>query len=231
MNGPRLLCKGGVRIDDETNNNDDDAENNVGEEKMHSGDGDAAKETPKPKLSASTPITKYMWDDDGNSNIAKIHIDDLPVSSTESMKWEDAGISREQVEVRLIGENNEGLNVSTVTQDGKRYHLQVPKMYGEAESVKCIVKKHKLLVKITKKRVRKRYSNRHNAGDGGIWTATTNAIGRLFGGEDAKEEYISVAWPRLSASSPGGLGGGTVDIDEKLFKQNGADDIDLQQQW
>ena len=92
-------------------------------------------------------------------------------------------------------------------------------MYGEAESVKCIVKKHKLLVKITKKKVTKRYSNRHKADDG-IWSAATKAIGKLTGGGDeAKEEYVTVPWPRLSASSSGGFGGGTADIDEKLFKE------------
>lgn len=225
MNGPRLLSKGGVRVDDEPKN--DDAAEDDNEECMQTVEeaNTIKEERPKPKLTASTPITKYMWDDDGSSNnIAKIHIDSLPISSTQTTKWETAGISKQQVEVRLIGENNEGLFISITTpQEGgsKRYHLHVPKMYGEAESVKCIVRKHKLFVKITKKKIPK-YSKRYAANNNeGVWGAATKALGKLTGsgGGAAEEEYISVAWPRLSASSTGGLGGGTADIDANLFKE------------
>ncbi|KAL7534078.1 hypothetical protein ACHAXR_005622 [Thalassiosira sp. AJA248-18] len=226
MNGPKLLSKGGVRVDDEPPSNETDSEECMQSEQNNK------KETPKPKLTSSTPITKYMWDDDGNGNVAKIHIDSLPKSSTETMKWENANISRDQVDVRLIGENNGGLYVG-IKQEGKQYHLHIPKMYGEADSVKSIVKKHKLLIKITKKKIPKRYSNRYKTGDDeGFWKLATNAIGNLArGGAEAKEEFISVPWPRLSASSVGGLGGGTADIDEKMFKEmdvnSGGDDLDL----
>jgi len=230
MNGPRLLSKGGIRIGDGEPPNNNTAENDS-KECIPQSEKNDAKERPKPKLTASTPITKYMWDDDGNgNNMAKIHIDSLPIiSSTNTMTWESAGISREQVEVRFIGENNDGLYVSVVTMEGKRYHLHVPKMYGEAESVKCIVKKHKLLIKIGKKKIPKRHSDRYLAEEG-VWKSATKALGRFVGGgeEATKEEYISVVWPRLSASSVGGFGGGTADIDAKLFKEmdtskNGGD--------
>ena len=214
MNGPKLLSKGGVRVEDQ-HRGEAGAEAD-GQKSTEPIVDDAPNERPKRKLTASTPITKYLWDD---GDVAKIHIDSLPISSTKTIKWEDAGgISKEQVEVRLIGELKEGLYVS-VTHEGKRYHLHVPKMYGEAESVKSIVKKHKLLIKITKKRVPKR--RKHNPADEGVWATATNAVGKLVGagGYSTEDEYISVAWPRLSASSTGGLGGGTAEIDEKLFKE------------
>ena len=216
MNGPRLLSKGGIRIEDDkdtttTTNESSNAIDNNGKECSVQ-----TKQTSK-KLSSSTPLSKYLWDDDGSSNIAKIHIDTLPTSasSTETISWESAGITKANVECRLIGDNNEGLYISILDQGGKRYHLHVPKLYGEAESVKCIVKKHKLLVKLYKKSIPK-YSNRYKKNDS-LWDTTTKVIGSYFTGKSDKDE-VSISWPRLSASSVGGLGGGTAVIDEKIFK-------------
>ena len=217
MNGPRLLSKGGVRIEDDkdttttkTSDSSNGIDNNGKERSVQT------KQKSK-KLYSSTALTKYLWDDDGSS-IAKIHIDTLPVSAslTETITWESAGITKANVDCRLIGDDNEGLYISILDQGGKRYHLHVPKLYGEAESVKCIVKKHKLLVKITKKRLV--YSNRYKK-NYSLWDTTTKVIGSYFTGKSDKEdESISIAWPRLSSSSVGGLGGGTAVIDEKIFK-------------
>ncbi|KAL7548148.1 hypothetical protein ACHAWF_011452 [Thalassiosira exigua] len=219
MNGPRLLSKGGVQVNDERNEDENDS-NSDGCTQSEASD---AREKAKAKVIASTPISKYMWDDDANGNVAKIHIDSLPISSTETIKWENAGISKRAVDVRLIGENKEGLYVR-VTWQGKRYHLHVPKMYGEAESVKCIVKRHKLLVKISKKMIPRR-SRRHEAEGEGVWNLATKALAKLSGGGDGAKDYISLAWPRLSASSAGGPGGGTAEIDQDLFKKmDGEDD-------
>ena len=245
MNGPKLLSKGGVRVDDKptaTDTNDaaetDSKESPIAQQTERNNATD--NEKPKPKLTSSTPITKYMWDDDSNGNIAKIHIDSLPNNnntSTSIMKWEDANITKEQVQVRFIGDNNEGLYIG-IQQQGKNYHLLIHKMFGDAEAVKSIVKKHKLLIKITKKKVVKtRYSNRHKAEEDGIWSGVTKAFGKLAGGDDSSknDEYVSAAWPRLSASSTGGLSGGTTDIDEKMFKkmdvQNTSGSDDFAQQY
>lgn len=236
MNGPRLLSKGGVRVIDDSNNSTVDT-NNEEEDCIPPPQSNDTKNNnldgTKRVTVASIPITRYMWDDDGKANIAKIHIDSLPISSTKSIKWEDAGISSiEQIEVRLIGDNNEGLYIGITSHDGKRrHHLHVPKMYGEAESVKAIPKRHKLLIKITKKKKKKkRHSNhRHHSTteDDGIWTTMTKSIGNLISGsasERNEEEYVSQSWPRLSASSAGGLGGGSCEIDEKLFKEMGMNE-------
>ena len=88
MNGPRLLSRGGVRVDDD----DDDGR------RCRDDDGDAEPPPPPPPsgeeaaaaeddavgrrrttatvaaMAASTPITRYMWDDDGG-DVARIHND------------------------------------------------------------------------------------------------------------------------------------------------------------
>ena len=66
MNGPKLLSKGGVSVDDKSKK--DAAKVDSQEENMQP-KGKDTKERPKPKLTASTPITKYMWDDDGKGNV------------------------------------------------------------------------------------------------------------------------------------------------------------------
>ena len=203
MNGPKLLSKGGVRVEAETSVEDetDDADNG-----SCASSQDVSEKRQKPNMPASTPITRYLWDD-GEGNIAKIHIDSLPVSSTKTVDWEDASIST--VEARLIGDNNEGLFVGieyTIDDSPKRCHLHVAKMYGSAEDVKAMVKKRKLLLKITKKP--KSLSNRHSSNNNpGLW-------GKITGGQEAK--VVPVAWPTLTSSS--GLGKG--EIDEDLFKQS-----------
>jgi hypothetical protein len=198
MNGPKLLSKGGVRVEEPSVKTVDQDESSS----IISDQNDA-----KPKMApASKQITRYLWDDDGGVT-AKIHIDSLPLSSTETMSWQDASVSKENVQVRLTGECNDGLMVSITSQNQKKYHLHVPKMYGSADLVKAIVKKHKLLIKITKRKIPKRQS----AGSGeGLWGLVSGAVNQLFGG-DTKDSYISVKWPQLSAT------GG--DIDEKMFKE------------
>ena len=234
MNGPRLLSKGGVRVVDEYNNSVVNTKNGAREDSITpQSNENTPTERNTHKMVASRPITKYMWEDNGNGNIAKIHIDSLPISSTETIRWEDACISSiEKIEVRLIGNNNEGLYIGITSQDGKRrHHLHVPKMYGEVESVKAIPKRNKLLVKITKKgTMRKRYSKhsrQSTSKDDGIWSIMTKSIGNFIGDHALRkkyEEYASQSWSRLSASSVGGLDGGSCEIDEKLFKEMGMEE-------
>lgn len=222
MNGPKLLSKGGVRVDNASTEVGADGDDNTQQQQDDDDDDDAPSSNittkkSKPKLVASTCITRYLWDDDGEGHVAKIHIDTLPLSSTQTIQWQEASISKEGVEVRLIGEANEGLFIGITDANLKKYHLSTPKMYGEAESVTSIVKKHKLLIKITKKKIPRRYSNRHSKDDGGVWGSISTMI---CGNGEPKEEFVSVAWPRLNASASFGLGGGTTEIDEKLFRKD-----------
>lgn len=209
MNGPKLLSKGGVRVEEEKSSGDEDEADT--EERSSASSQSVSEKRQTPKMQASTPITRYLWDD-GEGNIAKIHIDTLPVSSTKTINWEDASVS--SVEARLIGDDNEGLFIGityTIKDDTtnlltKRCHLHVSKMYGNAEEVKTMVKKRKLLIKITKKP--KQLSNRHS-NNTGVWEKIT--------GGQAGAKTVPVAWPRLSSSSSR-LGGS--EIDEDLFKKS-----------
>jgi hypothetical protein len=127
----------------------------------------------------SIPISRYLWDDDGNTQgIARIYIDSLPASSSSSssssfksssnhlISWEEASISKNNVSYKLIGSNNDnlqqqgqGLLIQIQRIDSSNithyYHLYIPKMYGEVENVKTIVKTKKLIVKLQKKGMNK----------------------------------------------------------------------------
>lgn len=208
MNGPKLLSKGGVRVENEKPMSAEDESDNT--EGSTESSQSVSEKRPAPQIQASTKITRYLWDD-GEGNIAKIHIDTLPVSSTKTINWEDASVS--SVEARLIGDNNEGLFIGITYSilDGtsnltKKSHLHVAKMYGKAEDVKAMVKKRKLLVKITKKP--RQLSNRHSKNTG-VWD-------KLTGGQDGAKT-VPAAWPQLSSSSS--IHGGSDKIDEDLFKK------------
>jgi hypothetical protein len=199
MNGPKLLSKGGVRVDHER---DEQPDESVELDNAVDATSDQRKERAK-IISASKQITRYLWDDDGEGDIAKIHIDSLPKTSTESMSWQEASISG--VEVNLMGQENDGLMIRIISQDQKKYHLHIPKMYGSADSAKAAIKKHKLIVKIVKRKIKMRQSSEGLFG----------SISSFFGQADS---YRSVKWPQLS--STGG------EIDEKVFKEVDFRDID-----
>lgn len=199
MNGPRLLSKDGVRVND---SEELDTYKTLCKEEDHADTTHQNKNATREKqqvVTASRQITRYLWDDDGEGDNAKIHIDCLPKSSTETISWKEAEIAKDDVEVRLVGDDNDGLIVNIFSQDQKKYHLHVPKMYGSADSVKFIVKKHKLLIKITKRKIKMRQSSK-----GFIGSVSEALLGK-------SESYRSVKWPQLS--STGG------EIDEKLFKE------------
>ena len=259
MNGPRLLSRGGVRVDDDDDDGrrcrDDDGDAEPppppsGEEAAAAED-DAFGRRRTTATAASTPITRYMWDDDGG-DVARIHIDALPAapsssssSSTDTtIAWEDANVSKDDVEVRLIGDGGaaarRGLYVGiVVAASGVRYHLHVPRMYGDAESVRFVVKRRKLLVRITKKRVPKKRGGRDDADGGGgrrdgFLGYVSGALGTLVGGGGVRgahdDEYIPSQWPRLSAA-------GTSDVvDDTQFRGmnvdvGGGDDGDFGTGW
>ena len=100
----------------------------------------------------SIPINRYLWDDDGNDKgIAKIYIDTLPgKTSTDTTPWSDANITKEDVIGKVVGVWKNALIVQIRSAE-TRYHLFVPRMFGEVEEVKCVVKAKKLIIKLTKK--------------------------------------------------------------------------------
>lgn len=290
MNGPRLLSRGGVRVEnddvdgggrrengdrDPANDADNDPAPSSTSTSTSSSTCDAVERhtstSTSKSIGASIPITRYLWDDDGG-DVARIHIDVLPsfTSSTDAttMRWEDAGVTADDVEVRLIGGGGggiddygtarRGLYVGVVVDasspsssgggttrgggtDGgsssnagrrrRRCHLHVAKMYGDAESVRFVVKRRKLLIKITKRRVPKRRGGETGRGkairrggghdDVGAWGRISRSIvGMLFGSNgaaDDDDQLVPLHWPRLSAAGGGASDATAVVLDDDVL--------------
>jgi hypothetical protein len=192
MNGPKLLSRNGMKVDEESKvadeievNSDDDQATIVKTVEIRS----SAQSATTKREGNSVPLSKYLWDDDGNKEgTAKILIESLPgKKSTDSIiSWEGQGISKEDVMANLVGGNNEGLLVQvrlTVKGVESRYHLFIPQLYNQVREVKTIVKKKRLVVKLFKKK----------AGN---------------------------AWPQLTSTAVQSSTINSIDyIDEDLFKQ------------
>jgi len=94
-------------------------------------------------------------------------------------------------------------------------------MYGTAESVRFIIKKRKLLIKITKKGVIRKQRQRRGIAEenSGVWNYVTRTLGSLVGSNsdanaDNDNNLTSVQWPRLSA-----VGVASDAIDDELFRR------------
>jgi hypothetical protein len=159
MNGPRLLSKNGISVPEEQDNNNSAADV-VGEsldDSSHGGDGrcttaEGTRTTNVPRDSVIRHVTKYLWDDPGDSNgVATIRIDVLPDKRHgKFVDWKDVDV--ESVSANLVGE---GLIVKITTMingEETMYRLKIDRLYGDATDVKCIIKSKRLLVKIYKKK-------------------------------------------------------------------------------
>ena len=160
MNGPRLLSRNGKKAEEEQKIEDEfegDAKKAPSTFVKTTEIRSLAQSATTKRDGNSVPLSKYLWDDDGNKEgTAKILIETLPgKKSTDSLlSWEGQGISKEDVIASLVGINNEGLLVQVKRiEDGveSRYHLFIPQLYNQVREVKTIVKKKKLVVKLFKK--------------------------------------------------------------------------------
>lgn len=181
MNGPRLLSRNGKSVDstissNSTNDNDDVKEEEENEKSTMEKENENTKykdndqnattiltteSTPTAINDRITiPITKYLWDDPGDSNgIATIRIDMLPTSTSTTnpqlVDWNMEWIK--DVSANLAGE---GLVVTihakmpvTTTMREMHYKLKIDKLYGDVAQVKTILKAKRLLIKLHKKKI------------------------------------------------------------------------------
>ena len=144
MNQPRLLSKGGVPAELSEASTVDSSTTH---------DSSAAPDTQR-KESVSVPvkrISKFLWDDPGDPNgIATIRIDTLPGSTlTETISWREANIN--DISITLF-DNKKGLLIELTGAGNTRYRLQIPKLYGEVDEVRKLVKPNRLLVRLYKKK-------------------------------------------------------------------------------
>ena len=151
MNGPRLLSVNGLAVsgnNDGENNNNGDEEAAPIAEKYETG-------ATKKRITAQDPnlknLTKYLWDDPGNGKgIATIRVDVLPGDRLgKFIDWKDVEIK--DVAATLPGE---GLLAKIIVGENETpsYQLKIDKLYGDAASVKVIIKPKRLLIKIYKKK-------------------------------------------------------------------------------
>ena len=185
MNGPRLLSRNGLSVQDETAtatatiDDDDDDDGDSKEKEMtydcdnnNSNDNNAGgKENDDVQdnnnnnnavVKNVTNITKYLWDDPGDSKgIGTIRIDVLPssTSSSSSPSYDDVkDVKIENVNASLM-EGGRGLlvNIDSTSSGGGsscRYQLKINKLYEYASDVKVIIKPKRLLIKIYKKKTK-----------------------------------------------------------------------------
>jgi hypothetical protein len=161
MNGPRLLSKNGISVLQEEHDNNENASgdasechddpSNGGEER--SSTVESSQERMVPLESNVRHITKYLWDDPGDSNgVATIRIDILPDKRPgEFLDWKD--VKAQNVSASLAGEGLIVKIATTVNGDDTVFRLKIAKLYGDAADVKCIIKPKRLLVKLYKKKI------------------------------------------------------------------------------
>ena len=147
MNQPRLLSKSGVSVEEP------DSFDSAAEEPTTTKNVKKRVNAPVAKR-----ISKFLWDDPGDSNgIATIRIDILPGATlTETISWRQANIV--DTTATLI-DDKRGLLIEVESEEGTRYRLQIPKLYGQVDEVRKVVKPNRLLVRLYKK---KGWTNRKN---------------------------------------------------------------------
>jgi len=143
MNQPRLLSKGGVTASEQSEPSPSEVD-------------DATATSPASNkrvtvVPVAKRISKFLWDDPGDSNgIATIRIDILPGSTlTETISWRQANIT--DISAALV-DDKKGLLIELEGADGTRYRLQIPKLYGDVDEVRRVAKPNRLLVRVYKKK-------------------------------------------------------------------------------
>ena len=167
MNQPRLLSVDGKVVD---SNVDADTNTTATSSESITSPNTTTTKTQTSKTNSSNPsifkdslpINRYLWDDDNlnNDGIAKVLIETLPTSDNGTITWEDANISKNDVKSKIIQNNDEscGLLVQIVSNNDsvtKKYHLLVPKLHGQVNQIKCIVKSKRLILKVYKAKGKK----------------------------------------------------------------------------
>lgn len=148
MNQPRLLSKNGQPVSlSSTTTTSTTTDASV---LSNNDPGTASVKNPE-STKPIRHITKYLWDDPGDSSkgVATIRIDSLPdlLDSTKVVPYADLELT--STEAKLFGE---GLRVRLESPQA-RYELKIPKLYGDAAEVKTVTKNPKrLLVRLVKKK-------------------------------------------------------------------------------
>jgi hypothetical protein len=149
MNGPRLLSKGGQRVEEEESEQPTPEIEKSGDAKGMQSELSSEQSTSPQGQVSTIAISKYLWEDPGDwEGIGTIRIDKLPGQggSSQMLDWKDAPVK--DVSVELVGF---GLLVK-ISTDRVNYQLKINKLYGNAFKVEALRKTKRLLIKIHKKK-------------------------------------------------------------------------------
>mmetsp|Transcript_28984 Transcript_28984/g.79514 ORF Transcript_28984/g.79514 Transcript_28984/m.79514 type:complete len:322 (+) Transcript_28984:87-1052(+) len=150
MNKPRLLARGGKPVIEEVA--DDAEESAIDDPEPSAKDKPSTREEDRSSRKMSLKISKYSWDDPGDSRgVATIRIDCLPSeveSSSNLVPWPEANVTEATAE--LINGSKGLLVVVKTDRNGVEYQLEMMELYGSVSSVKAINKSKRLVVKLQK---------------------------------------------------------------------------------
>mmetsp|Transcript_19242 Transcript_19242/g.24800 ORF Transcript_19242/g.24800 Transcript_19242/m.24800 type:complete len:318 (+) Transcript_19242:76-1029(+) len=149
MNVPRLLSKGGKPVVEEQSSSIPFIEELFDEEPQIVEENASSSRPKSSSRKRVLNITKYLWDDPGDSKgVASLLIDTLPspTGSGTVIEWKDASIVEFTAK---LSNDAKGLLVM-VQSDDVEYRLEMKQLYGDVASVKAIAKAKRLIVKLKK---------------------------------------------------------------------------------
>ena len=154
MNGPRLLSRGGkptvtgTETGDPVQHQDRTGVEKGNEQQSETKAGDSTPIKKQQTSSVNTapvflPITKYLWDDPGESSgIAYIRIDTLPSPSNKTLMipWKNSDIIEATAQ---LSNNSKGLIVVARSAGEFEFRLEIKELYGSVTAVKVLTTKLK----------------------------------------------------------------------------------------
>jgi hypothetical protein len=131
METPRLLSKGGLNL-------------RAGQQaSVVRGNATKVASSTRGVASSCVPITKYQWDDPGDQKaVGTIRIDQVDAN----LSWKDAKVQ----DVKLNLQDQSSLTVTVLIENGKKYRLHIPKLYGRVKEAKKVSKETRLLIRLYK---------------------------------------------------------------------------------
>ena len=156
METPRLLSKNGLPVTNDPSTGTSSSSQGTAEatttktipvQDKKSTSTSAASTAPTKR---TLPISKYLWDDEGNAEgKATIRIDCLPSKDGKgTISWKEANVKSISAD---LTEKKAGLMVRVETDDAN-YQLLIPKWHGDVDAVQHVSKAKRLLIKVSKKR-------------------------------------------------------------------------------
>ena len=149
MNQPRLLSRGGKPVD---NSSSDPSPSGTVLDKTQTEEPNLKEPETRQPISWKRviPISKYLWDDPGDSKgIATLRIDSLPShqGNAEPIPWKDIVVTDTSAELE-----GDGLVVTVETESDVDYQLRIAQLHGAVEKVALIKKTKRLLVQLHKQK-------------------------------------------------------------------------------